>query len=181
MAKIGIIGGSGLEDPQILSDVFETDVNTPYGKTTSVLTHGKINSKEVVLISRHGKQHQYGPTEVNYRANLFALKEAGVTHILATTACGSLKEEIDRGHFVILDQFIDFTKHRINTYADKFENGVVHAAMAEPFDNYLRKILFESASNLNFPVHPSGSVITIEDLGFQQKQNQKCLDSGVPM
>lgn len=173
MAKIGIIGGSGLEDPQILSDVFEKDVNTPYGKPTSVLTHGKINSKEVVLISRHGKKHQYGPTEVNYRANLFALKETGVTHILATTACGSLKEEIDRGHFVILDQFIDFTKHRINTYADKFENGVVHAAMAEPFDNYLRKILFESASNLNFPVHPSGSVITIEGPRFSTKAESK--------
>ena len=173
MAKIGIIGGSGLEDPQILSDVFETDVNTPYGKPTSVLTHGKINSKDVVLISRHGKQHQFGPSEVNYRANLFALKETGVTHILATTACGSLKEEIGRGHFVILDQFIDFTKHRINTYADKFENGVVHAAMAEPFDNYLRKILFESASNLNFPVHPSGTVITIEGPRFSTKAESK--------
>ena len=173
MAKIGIIGGSGLEDPQILSDVFEKDVNTPYGKPTSVLTHGKINSKEVVLISRHGKQHQYGPTEVNYRANLFALKEAGVTHILATTACGSLKEEIDRGHFVILDQFIDFTKHRINTYADKFENGVVHAAMAKPFDDYLREILFESASSLNFTVHPTGTVITIEGPRFSTKAESK--------
>ena len=116
MLKIGIIGGSGLEDPKLLNNIREEEISTPYGNPTSVLTHGTINGKEVVLISRHGKQHQYSPTEVNYRANIFALKEAGVTHILATTACGSLKEEIGRGHFVVLDQFIDFTKKRINTY-----------------------------------------------------------------
>ena len=134
MIKIGIIGGSGLEDPQILNNVREEEVATPYGKPTSVLKHGVINEKEVILISRHGKHHQYSPTEVNYRANLYALKEAGVTHILATTACGSLKEEIGRRHFVVLDQFIDFTKHRINTYADTFESGIVHVPMAAPFD-----------------------------------------------
>src|SRR4030095_6386245 len=102
MIKIGIIGGSGLEDPQLLSNVREEEVSTRYGKPTSVLKHGTINEKAVVLISRHGKHHQYSPTEVNYRANLFALKEAGVTHILATTACGSLKEEIVSRHFLVL-------------------------------------------------------------------------------
>jgi len=121
MIKIGIIGGSGLEDSQILSNVHEEEVSIPYGKPTSVLKHAIINEKDVILISRHGKHHQYSPTEVNYRANLYALKEAGVTHILATTACGSLKEEIGRRHFVVLDQFIDFTKHRINTYADNLD------------------------------------------------------------
>jgi 5'-methylthioadenosine phosphorylase len=173
MIKIGIIGGSGLEDLQILSNVREEDFSTPYGRPTSVLKHGVINEKEVVLISRHGNHHQYSPTEVNYRANLFALKEAGVTHILATTACGSLKGEIGRGHFIVLDQFIDFTKHRINTYADKFENGIVHAPMATPFDETLRALLFSATTQLNFPVHPKGTVVTIEGPRFSTRAESK--------
>jgi len=173
MIKIGIIGGSGLEDPQILNNVHEEEVSTPYGKPTSVLKHGMINEKEVILISRHGKHHEYSPTEVNYRANLYALKEAGVTRILATTACGSLKEEIGRGHFVVLDQFIDFTKHRINTYADTFENGIVHTPMAEPFDEILRGLFFSAATQLNLPVHAKGTVVTIEGPRFSTKAESK--------
>jgi 5'-methylthioadenosine phosphorylase len=132
-----------------------------------------IKEKEVILISRHGRHHQYSPTEVNYRANLYALKEAGVTHILATTACGSLREEIGRGHLVVLDQFIDFTKHRINTYADKFENGVVHIPMAMPFDETLRALLYEAATELKIPVHPKGTVVTIEGPRFSTKAESK--------
>ena len=173
MIKIGIIGGSGLEDPQILANVREEKFSTPYGEPTSVLKHGIINGKEVVLISRHGRHHQYSPTEVNYRANLYALKEAGVTHILATTACGSLREEIGRGHLVVLDQFIDFTKHRINTYADKFENGVVHMPMAMPFDKTLRELVYTTTKELNFPVHPRGTVVTIEGPRFSTKAESK--------
>ena len=173
MLKIGIIGGSGLEDPKLLNNIREEEISTPYGNPTSVLTHGTINGKEVVLISRHGKQHQYSPTEVNYRANIFALKEAGVTHILATTACGSLKEEIGRGHFVVLDQFIDFTKQRINTYADSFASGIVHTPMATPFDETLNKFFIQSATSLSFPVHPKGTVVTIEGPRFSTKAESK--------
>jgi len=173
MIKIGIIGGSGLEDPQILTNVREEKVSTPYGQPTSSLKHGMIKEKEVILISRHGRHHQYSPTEVNYRANLYALKEAGVTHVLATTACGSLREEIGRGHLVVLDQFIDFTKHRINTYADKFENGVVHIPMAMPFDETLRALLYEAATELKIPVHPKGTVVTIEGPRFSTKAESK--------
>lgn len=173
MAKIGIIGGSGLEDPQIVTNVHEEEVSTPYGKPTSLLKHGMINEKEVVLISRHGKHHQFSPTEVNYRANLYALKATGVTHILATTACGSLKEEIGRGHFVVLDQFIDFTRHRTSTYADTFENGIVHVPMARPFDETLRELFYSAATKLNFPVHPNGTVVTIEGPRFSTMAESK--------
>jgi 5'-methylthioadenosine phosphorylase len=173
MIKIGIIGGSGLEDPTLLSDITEEEIVTPYGKPSSIVKHGVINGKNVVLLSRHGKQHQYSPTEVNYRANIFALKNAGATHILATTACGSLKAEIGRGHFVILDQFIDFTKHRINTFSSSFENGVVHAPMAAPFDEQLRKLLYETAASLDFKVHPKGTVVTIEGPRFSTKAESK--------
>jgi 5'-methylthioadenosine phosphorylase len=166
MVKVGIIGGSGLDDPQIIKDATETHADTPYGKPASPLTIGKINGTDVVLIGRHGRRHEYGPSEVNYRANVYALKQQGVTHILATTACGSLREEIGRGHFVIIDQFIDFTKNRKNTYHDSFENGIAHAAMAEPFDCFLREALYNTAKEAGYPVHKTGTVITIEGPRF---------------
>ena len=106
MVKIGIIGGSGLDDPKILQDPETKEVETPYGKPSSPLTTGKIQGKDIVIIARHGKSHQFSPTQVNNRANIFALKQEGCSHILATTATGSLREDIGRGDFVILDQFI---------------------------------------------------------------------------
>lgn len=173
MLKIGIIGGSGLEDPALFSQISEEEVQTPYGNPTSALKHGIINGTNVVLIARHGRQHQYSPTEVNYRANIFALKNAGVTHIIATTACGSLKAAIGRGHFVILDQFIDFTKHRINTFHSSFASGVEHAPMATPFDEGLRKLLYQNAVELGYDVHPTGTVVTIEGPRFSTKAESK--------
>src|SRR3989344_9106983 len=107
MVKIGIIGGSGLDNPEILNDARDLNVKTPYGDASSPLKIGKINGVEVVLLARHGREHSIPPTHVNFRANIHALKEAGCTHIIATTACGSLKEHIGMGDFIILDQFID--------------------------------------------------------------------------
>jgi 5'-methylthioadenosine phosphorylase len=169
MVKIGIVGGSGLDDPQLLVDPKEIEVKTPYGDPSSGLTVGRINGVDVVMIARHGKKHQLSPTQVNYRANIHALKEQGVTHILATTACGSLKEEIGRGHFVIIDQFIDFTRHRKITFHDSFDGEAVHTPMAEPFDAKLRKALFETAKQLGLPAHDGGTVITIEGPRFSTR------------
>lgn len=173
MVKIGIIGGTGLDDPDILKNSKDIFVETPFGQPASSLKTGKINNCDVILLSRHGLKHQFSPSEVNYRANLFALKEQGVTHILATTACGSLKEEIGRGHFVIIDQFIDFTKSRKNSFYDNFSSGPVHTAMAEPFDSQLRAILYQTALNLGYRVHKSGTVVTIEGPRFSTKAESK--------
>ncbi len=173
MTKIGIIGGSGLDDPQIIEGAEEIQVNTPYGRPSSALTTGRIGDSEVVLLARHGKRHQLSPTEVNYRANIAALKDAGVSHIIATTACGSLREEIDRGHFVVLDQFIDFTRHRKVTFHESFADGAVHTPMAEPFDPALRKVLCETARDLELAVHDGGTVITIEGPRFSTKAESK--------
>ncbi|MDM8524813.1 S-methyl-5'-thioadenosine phosphorylase [Desulfococcaceae bacterium HSG8] len=173
MAKIGIIGGSGLDDPRILQEPEEIIVDTPYGRPTSELTVGKISGADVVLLARHGKQHQFSPTQVNYRANIHALKDQGVTHIIATTACGSLREDIDRGNFVIIDQFIDFTKHRKNTFHESFENGIEHPAMAEPFDAALRKILYETSEGLGFRTHNGGTVVTIEGPRFSTRAESR--------
>lgn len=164
--KIGIIGGSGLDDPDILENSQKIEVETQYGLPSSSLATGLIEGVETVILARHGRKHQLSPTHVNNRANIIALKNAGVTHILATTACGSLKEEIDRGDLVILDQFIDFTRFRKNTFADSFENEIVHTPMAKPFDEELRKRLIEKAKDLKLKVHGNGCVVTIEGPRF---------------
>jgi len=173
MVKIGIIGGSGLDDPDILEEPEEINVETEFGTPSSALLCGKIGGVEAVILARHGQRHQYSPTQVNNRANISALKEIGVTHIIATTACGSLREEIDRGHFVVLDQFIDFTRFRKNSFHDSFDNGAVHAPMAHPFDQELRRRLYLTAESLELKVHHSGCVVTIEGPRFSTVAESK--------
>ena len=167
--KIGIMGGSGLENPEILADYKTKEVETPFGKPSSPIITGKIGSIDVFKISRHGLKHEIPPTEVNNRANIFALKSEGCKFIIATTAVGSLREEIKRGDFIILDQFIDFTKNRKLTFFDKFEFGPIHTPMSEPFSEILKKKLIESCEELQFPVHKKGTVITIEGPRFSTK------------
>jgi 5'-methylthioadenosine phosphorylase len=167
MVKIGIIGGSGLENPKILQDATEKDVDTPYGKPSSVLITGKIEGVEIVIISRHGKKHEIMPTNVPNQANIHALKEEGCTHILATTACGSLREEIKPGDFVFIDQFIDRTTKRKNTFYEK--DHVCHIPMAEPFCNGMRELFFKKANELELDCHESGTMITIEGPRFSTR------------
>jgi 5'-methylthioadenosine phosphorylase len=128
---------------------------------------------ETLILARHGRNHQYSPAQVNNRANIKALQQAGVTHIIATTACGSLRTKINRGHLVILDQFIDFTRFRKNTFVDSFENGPVHTAMAHPFDAGLRKKLTKTVKALDLNVHDRGCVVTIEGPRFSTVAESK--------
>lgn len=128
---------------------------------------GKINGIDVVIISRHGKKHTINPTNVNYRANIWALKEQGCTHIIATTACGSLREEIKPGHLVFCSQFIDRTAKRDSTFYDK--DKVCHIPMAEPFCPKLRNLLAEAASEMKLEHHKKGTVVTIEGPRFSTK------------
>ena len=173
MIKVGIIGGSGLDDPDILADAREEQVTTSYGDPSSTLTIGNIDGVDVVILARHGKRHELSPTGVNYRANIQALKDQGVTHIVATTACGSLREEIDRGHFVIVDQFIDFTRHRKTTFFDSFDDELKHTPMAEPFDKNLRQVIYQTAKEMDLNVHNGGTVVTIEGPRFSTKAESK--------
>ena len=170
MVKIGIIGGSGLDNPEFLKEAKDINVDTPYGKPTSPLKLGKINDVDVVLIARHGREHTIPPTQVNYRANIQALKDQGCSHILATTACGSLREDIDRGDLVILDQFIDFTRLRKISFFEEFAPGdMKHTPMADPYSEELRKILIETAKELNLKYHETGTVVTIEGPRFSTR------------
>ena len=174
MLKIGIIGGSGLDNPSILEQPDEVAVDTPFGAPSSSLKTGKIVGVEVVLLARHGREHTIPPTQVNFRANIHALKEQKCTHILATTAVGSLREEIGRGHLVILDQFIDFTRHRISTFYDAFDpSDPKHTPMADPFSGFLRTALIDSCRELGLTFHPSGTVVTIEGPRFSTRAESK--------
>lgn len=173
MAKIGIIGGSGLENPEIFKDGSILEVDTAYGPPSAPLKVGTIAGVEAILLARHGVDHQCSPTEVNNRANIAALRDAGVTHIIATTACGSLRAEIERGHLVVLDQFIDFTRFRSNTFHDSFAGGAQHTAMAHPFNEELRQRLIAAGLRRGLPMHPRGCVVTIEGPRFSTVAESK--------
>ncbi|MBL7054318.1 S-methyl-5'-thioadenosine phosphorylase [Candidatus Woesearchaeota archaeon] len=174
MVKIGIIGGSGLDNPDIISNVKDETIKTDYGEVT--VKTGKIGDKDIVLLARHGLDHSIPPSGVNFRANIQALKKSGCAYILATTACGSLRKEIGRGDFIILDQFIDFTRHRKITFFDKFPGGAEnakHTAMPEPFDEQLRNTLIETAKESGIKTHQKGTVITIEGPRFSTRAESK--------
>jgi 5'-methylthioadenosine phosphorylase len=174
MAKIGIIGGSGLDDPEILKSAHDDVVTTVWGDPSSPLRHGVIEGVECVLLSRHGRQHTIPPTHVPNRANIQALVDAGCTHILSTTAVGSLRNKIGRGDLVIVDQFIDFTRFRNTSFYDAFEPGTpAHAPMADPFDAALRKRLIAAARALKIKCHGKGTVVTIEGPRFSTRAESK--------
>jgi len=170
MTKIGIIGGSGLDNPDIIQGARDVEVETTYGKPSAALKQGTIAGKDVVILARHGREHTIPPTHVNYRANIQALKDAGCDMIIATTACGSLRQEIDRGHMVILDQFIDFTRLRPVSFHEEFEpHGAIHTGMADPFDEKLRELLNTSCNTLGITHHKAGTVVTIEGSRFSTR------------
>ncbi len=169
--KIGIIGGSGLDDPDIIKDLQSQEWSTAYGETT--IKTGRLNSVDVVFVPRHGSNHQFSPTHVNYRANIQAMKDQNVSKIIATNACGSLKAEIERSDFVIPNQFIDFTRHRINTFHDDFSQGMFHEVMADPFDKSLSELLYSVAKEKGFRVHKEKTLITIEGPRFSTRAESK--------
>jgi len=174
MTKIAIIGGTGLENPDILKASDEKKVKTPYGDPSSSFLTGKIEGVDVVLLSRHGHDHSIPPTQVNNLANIYAINKVGCTHILATTACGSLREEIGRGDLVFPDQFIDFTRHRQVTFHNNFINGKLnHAPMANPFSEEIRDSLIKSSLKSGLSFHQKGTVITIEGPRFSTRAESK--------
>ncbi|KAK7588113.1 hypothetical protein V9T40_005358 [Parthenolecanium corni] len=167
--KIGIIGGSGLDDPDILENAVPKTVSTPFGSPSSPLLEGTICGVPCVLLARHGKKHDITPSKVNYRANIWALKEAGCTHVIVSSACGSLQENIAPGDLVIPDSFIDLTKHRELTFYNNNEptpKKVVHIPMEPAFCVETRQVLIEAAKKLNINCHEAGTAVVIEGPRF---------------
>ena len=175
---IGIIGGSGLDNPELFLNPKDEIVATRWGAPSSPLKLGQIAGIDVALLGRHGREHTIPPTQVNYRANIQALKEIGCSHILATTAVGSLREEICRGDLVIIDQFIDFTKQRKMTFHESFKpHEPVHTPMADPFDSRLRGILNQVCIDQGLNFHQSGTVVTIEGPRFSTRAESRMFRS----
>ena len=166
-AEIGIIGGSGLYEMEGLSDVRSVRVETPFGDPSDEVILGALGGRRLAFLPRHGKGHRLLPSEINFRANIFALKKLGVERILSVSAVGSMKEEIAPGHIVIPDQFVDLTKRRVSTF---FGSGVVgHAALGDPVCAETAGILSESGRAVGATVHPKGTYVCIEGPQFSTR------------
>jgi 5'-methylthioadenosine phosphorylase len=166
-AKIGVIGGSALYSIEELTDIKELDIDTPFGKPSDRIAVGKVSGVEVAFLPRHGKGHHLSPTEVPYRANIYALKSLGVEHIISVTAVGSLREEIKPGDLIIPDQLIDRTRNRVNSF---FDGGIVaHVIFAEPFCPVLSKTLYETAREVDITVHQGGTYVIMEGPAFSTR------------
>jgi len=164
---IGVIGGSGLYQMPGLENVREIRVDTPFGDPSDALIVGDLDGTPVAFLPRHGRGHVYMPTEVPYRANIYALKSLGVRHIISVSACGSLREEIKPQHVVIPDQIFDFTKERPRSF---FGNGLVaHISSADPFCPELSAMLANAVEEAGGTVHRGGTFITIEGPRFSTK------------
>lgn len=162
---MAIIGGTGVYDPNILDNIRDVNISTPYGDT--VVKVGEYQGREVAFMNRHGAGHSVPPHLVNYRANIAALKKLGVKSILATAAVGSLNPDMKPGHFVFCDQFLDFTKVRKHTFFEGGEQGVVHVDVTDPYCSELRQLLEECATNQALTYHQGGVYVTAEGPRFE--------------
>lgn len=168
---LGIIGGSGIYDIPGLSDVNELQFETPFGSPSDAIISGTLGDVRLLFLPRHGRGHRLAPHEINYRANVCAMKQLGATHLVSLSAVGSMKEEIAPGHVVIVDQFIDLTKRRISTF---FEGGVVaHVGFADPVCPLLAKSLGGAAEAAGARVHFGGTYVCMEGPQFSTRAESR--------
>ncbi len=166
-AEIGIIGGSGLYTMPGFSDVQQVSLETPFGSPSDPYMLGTLEGRKVAFLSRHGNGHRFSPTEINYRANIHGMKQLGVERILSLSAVGSLKEEHHPLDFVIPDQFIDRTRHRVDTF---FSDGIVaHVSLAHPVCGDLGKVAFEACGKAGVNAKSGGSYLNMEGPQFSTK------------
>ncbi len=173
--KVGVIGGTGVYDPQILEDIRDIDVDTPYGK--ALIYQGSLQGREVCFLPRHGRTHAVPPHKINYRANIWALKKVGVNRIISTAAVGSLNVEMPPGAAVLLDQFIDFTRQRPLTFFEGGQEGVVHTDFTEPYCPEIRKQLGDNAAASGLKVIDYGTYVCAEGPRFETAAEIKMFKS----
>ncbi|MBE8540486.1 S-methyl-5'-thioadenosine phosphorylase [Geoglobus acetivorans] len=165
-AEIAIIGGTGVYDSDAFENVQEVEIETPFGKPSDKILIGDFEGRKVAFLPRHGRGHVYSPTNLPYRANIYALKKLGVSRIISIAAVGSLKKEVKPLDIVIPDQIFDRTKHRKDTF---FEDVVVHVGMAEPFCSEMRDVAIRTLDELGLSYHPNGTYVCIEGPQFSTK------------
>lgn len=165
--RVAVIGGTGLYMLEGFEEVHEVEVQTPFGPPSDRLTIGRRSGYEVVFLPRHGRGHRLLPSEVPYRANLYALKTLGVNRVFSVSAVGSMREEISIGTPVLVDQFVDRTRGRPSTF---FGSGIVaHVSLADPVCPALRSLLHRAAIRIGLPVHPRGTYLCIEGPQFSTR------------
>lgn len=173
--EVGIIGGTGIHEPGIIEDVKEVKVYTPYGQPSDLVSVGYYKNRKIAFIPRHGKAHQIPPHKIPFRANIWALKELGVKRVIAPSAVGSLREELKPSEFVIIDQFIDRTKDRGDTFYDGGQ--VCHISTADPFCPEMREIFVKSAREMKIPIHERGTYICIQGPRFSTRAESRLFRS----
>jgi 5'-methylthioadenosine phosphorylase len=165
--RLAVIGGSGVYSMEALAEIEERRISTPYGDPSDAIVVGTLEGKRIAFLPRHGRGHRLTPTEVPYRANIWALKSLGVERIISISACGSMKEEYEPRHLVLPDQIYDNTKSRCLSF---FGDGLVaHIGVAEPFCNDLRQFLYKASVRAGGTVHMGGTFITIEGPRFSTR------------
>ena len=166
--RIAIIGGSGLYHMPEFTDAVEHDIDTPFGPPSDAVVIGNLRGQRVAFLSRHRRGHVLTPSEVPYRANIYALKTLGVTHVISVSACGSLREALEPGHVVIPDQLVDMTKdERGRSF---FGGGIVaHIGVADPFCPTMAHIASEASTAIGTTVHEGGTLVTVEGPRFSTK------------
>jgi 5'-methylthioadenosine phosphorylase len=168
---LAVIGGSGLYEIEGLKDVTEVKVETPFGDPSDLVVKGTLGETTLLFLPRHGRGHRVPPHQINYRANLWALKKLGATHLVSISAVGSMKEEIVPGHLVVVDQFIDLTKRRISTF---FEDGVAaHVVFADPVCEHLAASLANAAEKAGGTVHRGGTYVCMEGPQFSTRAESR--------
>ncbi len=173
--KIAVIGGTGVYDTEILEDVQEKEVKTPFGEVTFIL--GSYKGKEVYFMARHGRGHSVPPHKINYRANIWALKEVGVDRIISTAAVGSINKEMNPGSLVLIDQFIDFTKQRPLTFFEGKEGEVVHTDFTEPYCPQLKETIMKAGEGLTYKIFDYGTYVCCEGPRFETPAEIKMFDT----
>ena len=169
--EIGIFGGTGIYDSGLLEDAKEVDIDTPYGKPSDTITIGTFKGRKIAFLPRHGKKHTIPPHMINFKANIWAFKELGVTRIIAPSAVGSLKEELAPGHFVLPSQFLDFTKSRDGSFSK--DGRVIHISVADPFCPELQSSITKVTDNLGMHIHKDCTYVCIEGPRFSTKAESK--------
>ena len=168
---LGVVGGSGIYDLPGLERVSTEDVTTPYGAPSSSILRGELAGTTLLFLPRHGARHQYPPHQINYRANICALKKLGATHVVSLSAVGSMREEIAPGHVVIVDQYIDLTKRRPSTF---FEDGVAaHVSFADPVCPHLAAALAGASRAAGARVHVGGTYVCMEGPQFSTRAESR--------
>jgi 5'-methylthioadenosine phosphorylase len=165
--KIGVIGGSGLYAMSRLENVQEVQVETPFGAPSDAYITGTLQGRDMVFLPRHGRGHRIAPSALNFRANIYGLKQLGVEWVLSVSAVGSMREDIHPGDLVLPDQFFDRTRSRVSTFFDR--DVVVHVAFADPVCSVLARALHEAATQTSATVHLGGTYLCIEGPQFSTR------------